>query len=155
MQTPPAAKLMTMSSSQFLRLEPVPSAEVARAWRDHAAQFLEPLIQKAGTRWQLGDPIGLCSDEEGQLWLIWDCALRQACGALITQIIGNGEEKALEILALAGRGMDRWLFLAAELEAFARAHSCTLLRVYARLGLQRALKAHHWTPRQVILERLL
>lgn len=144
-----------MSFTRSLRLEPVPSAEVAHAWRDHAAQFLEPLIAQSKTRWQLGDPIGLCSDEEGQLWLIWDSAAKKALGALITQIIANKDEKALEVLALAGRDMERWLFLIAELEVFARAHSCTLMRAYARFGLKHALKSYDWKPRQVVLERLL
>ena len=146
---------MIIQSSPSLRLEAVPAKEVARTWKLHAGRHLDPLIKEAKTRWQLGDTVSLCESEEGQLWLIWDAEAREAIGAFITQIIEGGGEKALEILALAGRDLDRWLPMLPQLEGFARAHGCTLMRAYARFGLQRVLKSYRWKPRQVILERAL
>jgi hypothetical protein len=85
------------------------------------------------------------------LWIAWNGRAIEAAAA--TVLINSEIGKVCIITACGGNEMPRWLALIAEIENYARAESCTRVRIYGRKGWLRALDGYEQT--HVIMDKEL
>jgi hypothetical protein len=87
------------------------------------------------------------------LWVAWDADARAIAAACVTELQVVGARKLCLIVACGGKNMHRWLPLLARIEDYARAESCSAMRIMGRAGWTRVLKDYR--RKRVILEKQL
>jgi hypothetical protein len=124
---------MDESAPQLICVDP---ARVAEIW-----PRVEPLIRAACEKMQLSDLAvlarQLCAGE-ALLWLAWEPPDIKA--AAVTQITLCNGSKLCTIIACGGHGMQAWLPLLAEIDAYAKQQDCRAMRILGRAGWSRVLK---------------
>jgi hypothetical protein len=91
-------------------------------------------------------------NRSAQLWLVWGEKPEAVC---VTQLTDTAKGKQCHIWIMVGNGMENWMHLIAELEAWAKREGCTMMRHEARPGWSRILKSQGYTMPHVILEKEL
>lgn len=83
------------------------------------------------------------------LWLAYSDGKTEA--AVVTQITKNDCGKVCTIVACGGKVARRWVHLTSEIESYAKAEGCGIVRIFGRKGWARLMPAYKAT--HVILER--
>jgi hypothetical protein len=127
----------------------VDPARVAEIW-----PFARPFILRAFFRTTASEAEGTGAFEEVErgilggdqlLWLAWSGKIEAAA---TTRLIKGG---VCIVTACSGAKRERWLPLFAQIEAYARAEGCSVVRISGRKGWQRVLLDYQ--PKYVILEK--
>lgn len=74
------------------------------------------------------------------LWLVWDGERVNA--SVVTELTIAQGKKACTIVACAGDGRSRWMHLLGQIEDYARAENCVVVRVIGRQGWKRLLDGY-------------
>ena len=135
-----------------MRLIPVLSRDVAATW-PQIAHWIDGLAERFPGWCRMPDPRGACIARDAQLWLIRDGS--EVKGAVITRITIDNERIA-EVPVVVGEGLEDWLHLLEELEAWARREGCVaMVSTAGREGWVRILNGHGWRKVAVLMERRL
>lgn len=113
---------------------------------------VEPLLKTAMLRageMTMADMLARLQDRRLLLWLVWDGT--EIVSALVTELAETISGKVCVIVAMGGKGRERWLHLTSQLEEFARAEGCRAMRLYGRRGWKRVMRDYRET--RVILEK--
>lgn len=113
---------------------------------------VEPLLATAMLRsgeMTMADMLSRLQDRRLLLWLVWDGT--EIVSALVTELAQTISGKVCVIVAMGGKGRDRWLHLTSQLEEFARAEGCRAMRLYGRRGWKRVMRDYRET--RIILEK--
>lgn len=127
----------------------IPHKNIASFW-DKAA----PWIKNAMERGDMGTFATVQADVfsgHASLWLVWDEPV--VLGAAVTQIIEQDNRLICMIVACGGEDAGSWVHLIAEIEKYAKAHECELMRIVGRKGWMRVLP--DYKESRVILEKAL
>lgn len=127
----------------------VPPNQVDRLWPE-----VSHLIKRAMERGDLGTFESVEHDVlEGKalLWLAW--IWPNIAGTVVTKISRSEKSKVCTIIACGGEDVMEWLFLLEDIENYARAEGCDVVRIFGRKGWMRWLPEYR-APK-VILERRL
>lgn len=124
--------------------------QVRRVW-PHVAHLIERAIARGG----LSDFEAVAADVlagRSLLWLAWDGA--EILAAAVTEIGRDREGRRLcTIVGCGGHVFERWGFLVAELERYARAEDCAAVVIMGRKGWQRQLPSYR--VQAIVLEKEL
>lgn len=115
-------------------------------------EALQSIEQRSNGELMASEFVRLAGVGKEQLWVVWDGKIRAIAGTLI-ETTGHGEAQA-RVRFCTGEQSEHWRdAVVAEIEAWARAHGCARLLIFARPGWSRLLKGFH--VRHVELERSL
>lgn len=106
-------------------------------------QHLQPAIDAGGNTHTFEDVIIAVLRGDMQLWHAPD-------GSAVTQINEHPARRSIHWI-WAGGNLDQVLDFQDSVRAFGRAHGCTEMTLAGRNGWQRALKAHGWEAKGVIM----
>lgn len=114
-----------------MQLVQIPTDNVAQAWC-----LVDEFIAKACERgeYEKDELQRQCLLGSATLWMIWSGICE---AALVTTTIQK--DKTLLIAACGGKGVDGWISLLSELEAWAKKEGKTGIRIYGRRGWARKL----------------
>ena len=87
------------------------------------------------------------------LWIAWGGDDRKVEAAAITSIAATEWRKVCEVVACAGKGMERWISLLSQIEDYAKTEGCSAMRIIGRRGWIDQLPAYHL--KRVVLEKVL
>lgn len=106
---------------------------------------IKPLIERALTygngEWDAGDLLTLLLREEMRLWSAGDFK-----AIAVTRVVTYPRKKICDVILVVGDGLKEW-GRSQEIEIWAKAQGCQLLRCYGRRGWARAVG---WTEKQSI-----
>lgn len=88
---------------------------------------------------------------KAQLWLA--ISGQEIEAAAVTELMQTEWRLSCNVLACAGREMERWVGLLDKIEDFARVEGCSVVHITGRHGWERVLTAYR--PTRVILEKRL
>lgn len=85
-----------------------------------------------------------------QLWLAVENR-NDIIAAAVTELHATEWRKVCVIVACSGKDMDRWIELIEEIEKFAKAESCSRVRIVGRKGWERVLP--NYRTRRIVLDK--
>jgi hypothetical protein len=109
-----------------------PTADIDKAW-PHVASLLRPAIERSLGRDTEAAMKQLIADGLCQLWLIGEVGIMAlACVTRVAEYPSG--KRVLNIVALGGKGFDRWAEEIETLKRFARENDCGSLEFIGRRG---------------------
>jgi phage pi2 protein 07 len=121
-----------------VRLYGVLSHCIDQVW-EHVAPQLEKAISYSDGKFQLEDVYRSLIARDMQLWVVFDKD-GNLCTSVVSQILNFPRKKVFQLLFIAGKDSEDWLYLYEDLKDFAKEHGCVAVEGYGRPGWERLSK---------------
>lgn len=146
----PGPKLSTASSSA--RLIPVPAPRVGLVW-PYLVGFVDDAVMATASVQSVERIREKIDARDMQLWAIRVDG--KTAGAVVTEIYDTAAGKTCGVPYLGGVGMNDWLHLLDQIEAWAKANGCVRSESVCRPGWERVLKRFGWEKITITVAKAL
>jgi hypothetical protein len=116
----------------------VPPADVQKFWKHVRRFIIEAMFRGGGEYAHVKRSV---FDGIDQLWIVWDGA--KIVAAAVTSLGIVNDEKTCTIVACGGEDFSCFGHFVKDLEQFAKAEGCRVVRINGRAGWKRALTGYN------------
>lgn len=119
--------------------------EVVALWRSHARARLAAALDKVVTLLSIDDMAVSIADGSATLWDIRDEQTGESVASFVTEVVTGGLGSGVNVLALGGDGMEKWIANFSEAVAlYAKQSGCEYVLEMGRVGWRRVLTNLGW-----------
>lgn len=120
-----------------------------------AVPYLEQAIEKGPSPLSIGDFEELCRDKDMQLWVLWDLAGHDVCGAGVTEILTYPSKRIVRVVLFSGAGVEAWRPWWEDFSEWAKKMGASEVQSFSRIGMKKMLRELGWQHQYDVLVKEL